>query len=298
MAKKSKKAQKIKVTKLSVVDEQLRKTPTPKKAKVEEAPQPTEELGNKQFRHWNFFVSLVLIAQAITLTIYAQSQSLAITSNFLNTDSLASQSSKRVVLAPAVRRVFELDLKVVVIIFLLSSAFFHLLIATYSRKKTDDDIKHGVNRLRWIDYGLTSGLMFVAISLINGVYDLATMVLIFALVLSLHLYGYQLEMQKLSGVKVTYHNLVGLLGSGGAIWLAIAIYLKNSIIYGHVAGNYVYYIDGSIFIVTLALATNAYLSYKSHGPWQRYFFTEKVYILLSLVAKSALAWQIYYGLLR
>jgi hypothetical protein len=40
------------------------------------------------------------------------------------------------------------------------------------------------------------------------------------------------------------------------------------------------------------------LQYRKIGPWRDYLFGERVYILLSLFAKSALAWQVFSGTLR
>jgi len=37
---------------------------------------------------------------------------------------------------------------------------------------------------------------------------------------------------------------------------------------------------------------------KKAGKWKDYLYGERVYILLSLVAKSALAWQVFFGTLR
>ena len=34
------------------------------------------------------------------------------------------------------------------------------------------------------------------------------------------------------------------------------------------------------------------------GPWKNYLYGERVYIILSLVAKSLLAWQVFAGTLR
>jgi hypothetical protein len=46
-----------------------------------------------------------------------------------------------------------------------------------------------------------------------------------------------------------------------------------------------------------SFAINMVLQYKKVGPWKDYLFGEKVYIVLSLLAKTALAWQIYAGTL-
>jgi hypothetical protein len=41
-----------------------------------------------------------------------------------------------------------------------------------------------------------------------------------------------------------------------------------------------------------------FLQYKKIGPWKNYLFGENVYIILSLVSKSLLAWQVFAGTLR
>jgi hypothetical protein len=40
-----------------------------------------------------------------------------------------------------------------------------------------------------------------------------------------------------------------------------------------------------------------YLQYKKVGRWKDYLFGERMYIVLSLVAKTVLAWQIFAGTL-
>ncbi len=37
------------------------------------------------------------------------------------------------------------------------------------------------------------------------------------------------------------------------------------------------------------------LQYKKVGKWKDYLYGERVYIILSLVAKTALAWQVFSG---
>jgi hypothetical protein len=40
------------------------------------------------------------------------------------------------------------------------------------------------------------------------------------------------------------------------------------------------------------------LQYKRVGKWKDYLYGERVYIILSLVEKSALAWQVFAGTIR
>jgi hypothetical protein len=57
-------------------------------------------------------------------------------------------------------------------------------------------------------------------------------------------------------------------------------------------------IFGSIFVFFNVFAINMILQYKKVGRWRDYLFGERVYIILSLVAKSLLAWQVFFGTLR
>ena len=46
-----------------------------------------------------------------------------------------------------------------------------------------------------------------------------------------------------------------------------------------------------------SFAVNMWLQYRRRGRWADPLFAEKAYIVLSLLAKSALAWQVYGGAL-
>jgi len=62
--------------------------------------------------------------------------------------------------------------------------------------------------------------------------------------------------------------------------------------------SFVYGIIASIFVFFNIFAVNMFLQYKKVGPWRDYLFGERVYIFLSLFAKSALAWQVFGGTLN
>ena len=44
-------------------------------------------------------------------------------------------------------------------------------------------------------------------------------------------------------------------------------------------------------------AVNQWLQYRRVGRWSDYLFGEKTYLVLSLVAKSLLSWQVFAGTL-
>ena len=55
-------------------------------------------------------------------------------------------------------------------------------------------------------------------------------------------------------------------------------------------------LDG-VFVLFFSFALNMALQYGRRGPWRDYLFAERSYLVLSLVAKSLLAWQVYAGAL-
>lgn len=79
-------------------------------------------------------------------------------------------------------------------------------------------------------------------------------------------------------------------------------------LYFWAAGNYgpeeakiptfVYWIYVSIFVFFNCFAINMVLQYLKVGKWKHYIYGERAYIILSLVAKSALAWRVFAGTLR
>jgi hypothetical protein len=82
-------------------------------------------------------------------------------------------------------------------------------------------------------------------------------------------------------------------------WLVIAGAIMAANIYG--SGNipgFVYGIYVSMFLFFTSFAVNMYLQYKKQGKWASYYYGERGYMVLSLVAKSVLAWQVFAGALR
>ena len=78
-------------------------------------------------------------------------------------------------------------------------------------------------------------------------------------------------------------------------WLAIAAYLWAAItvLDGEGPPGFVWGILISLFVLFNTFALNQWLQYRQVGRWKDYLFGEWQYVILSLVAKSVLAWQIF-----
>jgi len=182
-------------------------------------------------------------------------------------------------------------------VFLLISAIAHLNIASpwgfqwYCR-----NLAKGINYARWYEYGLSASLMIVVIAMLTGVYDIATLILLFALTAVMNLCGLVMEVHNQTTEKTNWTSYIVGCIAGIAPWIAIAVYLVGAGADGDMP-TFVYYIYGSLFVFFFSFALNMFLQYRRIGPWKDYLFGEWVYVFLSLTAKSALAWQVFGGTL-
>jgi hypothetical protein len=181
-----------------------------------------------------------------------------------------------------------------VAIFLGLSAFFHLLVSSpqfFARYAAGIEKQH--NYFRWVEYSISSSVMIVLIALITGVSDVAAIVAIFGANAAMILFGWLQEKYETPGNGGWLPFIFGCI-AGIVPWLGLLFYVLS--IGGPAdtsAPAFVYGIVISIFIFFNSFALVQWLQYKKAGKWSDYIRGEKTYITLSLVAKSALAWQIF-----
>lgn len=192
--------------------------------------------------------------------------------------------------------VFAIPLAWATAAFLLLSAFFHFLIASplgYDRYV--DELSKGRNRFRWVEYALSSTLMIVLIALVTGITDLAALIAISFVNASMILFGWIMEMVNPADRKAWWTPFWFGCIAGAAPWIAIAVYLAVNVSRAGAEQppGFVYGIIFSLFIFFNTFALNQWLQYRRIGKWADYLRGERTYIVLSLVAKSVLAWQIF-----
>lgn len=240
-------------------------------------------------------MSVLHFVQAIAVWVISDPEKgvVPVVINYLKFDSIEKK------LLPAVEQIGEVNLAWFVVIFFMLSSLAHLFIATVYREKYEENLKKGMNKVRWFEYALSASTMMIAISLLSGIYDLASLVMIFGLDAIMNLLGLAMEVHNQGVGKPNW--LTFNLGSLAGIlpWVVFGIYVYGATEFG--GGNipdFVYWIYVSIFIFFNSFAINMFLQYKKVGPWKDYLYGEKVYIILSLVAKTLLAWQVFGGTLR
>lgn len=259
---------------------------------------PSQKVALESLNKWNIGLAILLAQQAILLLILSRSYSLPVTTNYLTTDTLASQAADKTVWAPATHYLFDINLIYLVIAILLVGVFTHGFVASVYRKRYEADLKKGLNKVRWLTHILGGGLVLITIALINGISDFSTLLAIFAMSEILGLFGLLVESRK----ELSQHpRVIGKITFVAFItpWLITAFYLFGAQIFGDRSlPAHVYWLDGTIFLLFAAKLVNNYLHSRKYKRWADYLYMEKTYLVLSFLLKSAIAWQIFFAVLN
>ena len=249
---------------------------------------PMAPAAQTRLRVYNSVAGLFHLAQAVAVLSLANGFTLPVTATFLEGPP-GSNTGESTVL-------FDFSVAWGVAAFMLMSAAAHLILVMpgafgwYMRQ-----LATRRNYARWIEYSLSSSLMIVLIAMLPGITDIAALLGLAGVNASMILFGLLMEKYEEPGKPSWTSYWFGVL-AGAVPWVAIAIYLWSPGVAAEPPG-FVYGIFFSLFLFFNSFALNMVLQYRKTGPWREYVFGEKTYILLSLTAKSALAWQVFAGTL-
>jgi hypothetical protein len=247
-----------------------------------------------KLRLYNIFMGFLHLAQALLIILLTNNFKLPVTTSFLTYDQALGK------LWPATEVLVNLPFGIMVAVFLLLSALAHFIIASPGTFGWYvNNLKKGINYARWYEYTFSASLMIVLIGMLCGVYDLGALIMAFVLTGVMNLCGLIMEVHNQTTEKTNWTSYAVGCIAGVAPWVAIAIYFFGSLAKaGEGVPTFVYIILPTLFVFFFSFALNMILQYRKVGPWRDYLFGERVYILLSLIAKSALAWQVFAGTLR
>ncbi len=235
-------------------------------------------------RRWNIGLAVLHAAQAVLILVLAGSFSIAVTSTFP-----AGPPGSPV---PAPDTLFEVTIGVAVALFLFLAAFDHLITGTFARGAYERDLRRGINRFRWVEYAFSATLMVILIGFYSGITDITTVIAVAGANVAMILFGWLQERMNPPARGTTtmapfwMGTIVGL-----APWLAILVNVAGA----EVVPGFVYGIIVAQFLFFFSFGLNQWLQYRGIGKWSDYAYGEKAYLVLSLLAKSVLAWQIFGG---
>ncbi len=247
----------------------------------------------RRLRRFNLMMGFVHLAQAIAVWALSTDFSLPVTTAFSRLDTSTDT------LQPDYRTAFDLEVAPLVVLFLLLSAVAHFIVAAPRIFPWyEANLRKGANYARWIEYSLSSSVMIVVIAMLVGIFDLIALIGLFAVNATMILFGWMMELHNQTTKRTDWTSYWFGVIAGAVPWIAVAIYLIGA---GGPEGGppgFVYGIFFSLFVFFNVFAINMVLQYRKVGRWADYLYGERAYIVLSLFAKSALAWQVFAGTLR
>jgi len=243
---------------------------------------PAVRLSN--LRTWNFVLAVLHLAQAVMILLLAGDFAITVTSNFPEGPPGTRLGT------PA--SFVDLPVGPAVALFLLLAALDHGLTSTVWRDRYEAGLRAGINRFRWVEYSLSASLMLVLIAAYSGITDITAVLSLVGANVGMILFGWLQESSNPPGRSTTnmkpfwFGTLAGALPWAG-IWV--------NVVGAETVPTFVFFIVVAEQVLFFSFGLNQWLQYRGVGRWADYIHGEKTYLVLSLVAKSLLAWQIYGG---
>lgn len=250
-------------------------------------------------RRWNRWLALLHALQGVAILVLSKRAEVTVTTSYLTPDTLQSTLAGHTVLASATHNLFAVNVGYVVALFFFITAVAHLIIGTVYRGRYEADLKKSVNRARWIEYAASAGVMMIAVGFVSGVYDFSTLLALFALTAVMNAFGLVMELVNQGKKRPNWLPYWLGIAAGIVPWIIVGYYLLGAGLWGggHIPA-FVYWIYGTIFVGFASFAAVVWLRFRGKGKWAEYAYVERTFMVLSLVAKTALAWQVFAGTLR
>jgi hypothetical protein len=235
-------------------------------------------------RRWNLGLTVLHVAQAVLVLVLASDFGVTVTSTFPQGPPGTDP--------PAPEALFDVRIGFAVAVFLGLAALDHLLTGTVLRARYEEDLRRGINRARWVEYSFSATLMIGLIALYSGITEVTALVAIAGANVAMILFGWIQERVNPPGrARTTMLPFWFGTLAGAAPWVAIAI----NVVGADTVPGFVYGIVVAQLVFFSSFGVNQWLQYRGVGPWRSYAFGEQAYLVLSLGAKSVLAWQIFGG---
>jgi hypothetical protein len=240
-----------------------------------------ERLAN--LRKWNIGLTILHAAQAVLIVVLSGDFVIQVVSTFPE-----GPPGTRV---PPSEPLFDVRVGFAIGLFLALAAIDHLVTATVGRSTYESDLRGGINRFRWVEYSVSATIMVLLIGFYSGITNITAVVAVIGANVAMILFGWIQERMNPPGRTSTtmmpfwFGTIAGI-----APWIAILIQIIGS----KTVPGFVYGIVIVQFVLFFSFGLNQWLQYRSIGKWTDYVYGEKAYLVLSLAAKSLLAWQIYF----
>lgn len=255
----------------------------------------------KKYTWWNGIAGVAHLVQGIVMLILTLTNTDVRYHSYTITRSFLVYNTTQQQLVPGVAIIGEYHIAVTSLIFLFVTAFVHLSIAgcPWVRKMYASYLEVGNNRIRWIEYGLTSTIMMTSIAVLAGVRDVGSLIGVagcnYAMIMfgDVHEYINLLPRKKTKWCAFWTGSIIG-----AAPWAVvfITLYSSPSLVdtpWFVFAAFWAYL--GCFVLFPIVVVYQTVSSFDNARNTSRYQSGEGWFIILSLFSKSALAWLVYAG---
>ena len=249
-------------------------------------PVPVERLA--RLRRYNIIAGAFHLLQGITILVLTNDLSFPIFGRFLEGPPVPGVKFAEI-------EQFSIPYGFAVAVFSLMSALAHFWVSGPGFTRYGNDLANKRNIARWVEYAFSSTLMIVLIGLVNSIWDLVALLGLAGCNISMILFGWLQEKYEEPGKGGLLPFWFGCI-AGIVPWIAMFFLL---IAPGSTAEppGFVYGVVISLFLLFNSFALVQWLQYKQVGKFADYLAGERTYITLSFIAKTALAWQLFAGVL-
>ncbi len=246
------------------------------------------EARYSRLARFNLVVGLLHLIQAVVLIVLSNDLKLPVFGSFLSDDPVMQRGPSEPDL------LFRIPIGYAVAVFILFAAGDHLLTAGPLRGWYERKLDVRANTARWVEYSVSSSIMIVLIAMFVGIWDLAALVAIFGVNTSMILFGLVMERRE-DPETADWTAFWSGTFAGLVPWGLLGYYL---VVAGGEVPSFVYVIYLVQFVLFWTFALNMWLQYRQVGRWRDYVHGEYSYIILSLAAKTLLAWLVFGNVLR
>lgn len=242
--------------------------------------------SQKTLRKLNLVAGGFHAALALGIIYFSNNFSLPVTATYM-TGSPGSSFTEPVTL-------LNVRVGYAVALFLALSALFHLIVASkFYFKQYINGLNNKINVFRWVEYSLSSTLMILLIAQITGISDYGALLAIAGVNISMIFFGWLQEKYVKPGNGDWLPFIFGCI-AGITPWIIVLIsVLSPNSPSDATPPGFVYGIIVSIFVLFNTFAYVQFKQYQAKGKWKDYLRGERAYIILSFIAKAALALQIF-----
>jgi preprotein translocase subunit SecG len=286
----------------SVAPEAVKSTNTTKTTSAAAVKPVTASTPASKLARWYKWLGLIFFVEGLAVVVLNKAVTAPVALQYPAVDALASESNGHQIIGLASRHIADVHLGWVVALFLIVFAAISLALASAYRAYIDVSVKRGVNAFRWLALGVGGGLMVVAIALVSGVSSIALLLALFGATLigSLLALAAETVVASNDGVKTRFaHVLCGLAVVSSLFpWVLFALGVVGAAMWGGHIPGYLYSIYACQFVLFIAMLLATHFRLKRQGRWADAAYTDRGFLLLTFVAATLLAAQIFAGVLK